>query len=352
MADPISADARLRIFIAGELVKARVSEKNIAVLTSDVAMETWTAAFTHSTITGIPGQNYEGLETLGDAYIAAFFFSYVDSILPRAERTPSYYTELRRYWLGKKQLAKFSEEVGFVPYIRVDPRILASPDENAREDVFEAFFGALITVTDNLINPGVGFIYGYNYFDQLIAQHDILLSEDAIFPRKTKLKELFDGLLWGAVRYVPVGAASSEQVSVAVLDNEGDELSRGSGRDRGSAEDVAAAAAIRELERQGISRESITAKRPVDREEEELKRRISTFLARKGNYGALELVRTYKEPKTAGSSQQPRTLIELRTTQDVGTEKELLVQLSKGFGSNRQARIEALRSYITTHRIP
>lgn len=334
----------LQEFITKLLTDAGIKPQNVTSMTSPAAMETWTAAFTHKSVNGVAGRNYEGLETLGDAYIAAFFFTYVDSILPRDQRTPSYYTELRRYWLGKKRLAEFSQQLGFLPHIKVDKEVLAAPDESIAEDVFEAFFGALITVADKEITLGVGYMYGYNFFAQFIAQHELLLPEDDIFPRKTKLKELYCGLQWSDdVRYKPVGQPKADEITVAVLDPDGDELARGTGRDRSRAEEVAAAEAIRALAAQGITRETIAANRPVDQVVEGMKKRISNYLRRKGNYGELELVRTYRGTNC--------DVHELRVKQDAGSAREQLIVLSKGYGSSRSGRIDALTRYINEQRI-
>lgn len=168
----------LREFIKTQLEQAIVSNdrtiEKIETLTSDEAMKIWMASFTHSSVTSIAGQNYEGLETLGDAYIAAFFFSYVDTQLSRETRTPSYYTELRRFWLSKPKLAYFSEKMKFTNYINFDETLM-KPDDSMNEDVFEAFFGALVTVGDKFIHPGAGYVYARNYFVKILSTENILL---------------------------------------------------------------------------------------------------------------------------------------------------------------------------------
>ena len=339
--------ANLKAFISAELAKIVELPSTITRLTTPEAMKIWSAAFTHASITGIPGSNYEGLETKGDALLALAFFTYVDEILPVQERTPSYYTELRRYWLSKPELAKFAEELGLPRFIKYAPGIMERPDINLKEDVFEAFFGAMFTVFDTMINPGTGYVYTYNYFYKFISNKNILLPEEQIFPSKTKLKELYDGLKWSDVRYISISDPNQPQITVAVLDNEGDRLATGTGRDRQAAENLAAANAIKVLDAQGINRESIAQAKPVDRVVEGLKERISRFLSTKGKYGPLELVRIYKS-----SGRAPIQIVELRTTQDYDTGRDLKVALSTGRDVNpRAARIAALENYIRIHRI-
>jgi dsRNA-specific ribonuclease len=344
--------AALKTFLTAELSKVVKNAEFLTKLTSPTAMETWTAAFTHSSITTVAGQNYEGLETLGDMYLGAFFVSYVDTILPRSQRTPSYYTELVRYWLGKEQLAIFSQELKLPQYTKVLPEVLQDADpeseETVYEDVFEAFFGALVTIGDTLIKDSVGGHYAKAYLVQFLKSKTILLPEEEIFPPKTALKELYDGLKWGAVRYVLTGGSAGSQVTIKVLDFQGDALALGKGRDRKRAERDAAAKAIKVLKAQNITPSTIAAARPVDQEVEGLKQRISRFLAKYGKYGPLEFQRAFKESGKEGG----RIFVELRTTQDYETPKERVVVLARGAGvQERKARIDALQSYVKSHRV-
>lgn len=338
--------ATLKTFILKELKTAIVptdnTPRNLELLTSPKAMMTWAAAFTHISITGIPGQNYEGLETLGDAYLAAFFFSYVDTILPIETRTPSYYTELRRFWLSKPELAKFADEVGLTAFIKLDPEVIAKPDLNIKEDVFEAFIGAMVTVCDTLY-PGIGYIYGRNYINLLLSKHTILLPEGDIFPAKTKLREIFLTMGWGEVRYNPLGVMDDGLFKVQVLDNSGDEIANGTGKNKSAAENKAAARAVNVLSEQGISRESLATSKTVFNDVERLKLRVNAFLSKRGKYGPVDFGRLTKEG---------RILVELRAIQDFGTGRDLRVQLSKGFGaSSHQAQLEALNAFIAEHKV-
>ena len=343
--------SRLQTFLTSELGKVVKNAEFLNKMVAPAAMEIWEAAFTHSSITSIPGQNYEWLETLGDKYLGAIFLSYVGTILPRDSRTPSYYTELVRYWLGKEQLAKFSAELKLPLHVKVLPEVLNDPDPRMRdtvyEDVFEAFVGALVTVGDSQIKDMVGVSYAKLYLFQFLKNKNILLSEDEIFPPKTKLKELFDGLRWGDVRYVLTGRPNDPQVTISVLDFQGDRLASGKGRDRPDAEKEAAISAIKVLANQKITASTIAAAKPVDKEVEALKARISRYLEKYGKYGSLEFVRIYKESGKIG-----KRIVELRTTQDYETPNARLVALSRGSGvQERQARISALQQYMNTHGI-
>jgi dsRNA-specific ribonuclease len=347
--------AALQSFLTAELSKVVKNAEYLTKLTTGPALELWMAAFTHKSVNGIAGQNYEGLETVGDKYLGAFFVSYIDKILPRDKRTPSYYTELVRYWLAKERFADFSDKLKFPQFVKVLPEVLNDPDPRCKdtvyEDVFEAFFGALVTVGDTYIRDMVGATYTkqylFHFLENYLTPAEILLSEDEIFPPKTALKELFDGMRWGDVRYVLAGKPSEPQTTIAVRDFRNDPLAYGRGRDRKDAERDAAINAIKVLAEKGITPASIAANKPVDNEVEGLKASISAFLAKKGKYGPLEFVRVFKETGKNG-----RRWVEMRTTQDFGTPRARKIALSRGSGiQERQARIAALQEYMNTHGI-
>jgi len=344
----------LKAFISTELRKIVSKDSSVEKLTTPEAMLMWASAFTHISITGVPGQNYEGLETKGDAFLAIAFFSYIDTILPIQERTPVYYTDLRRFWLSKPELAKFSDELGLFKFIKFDPSIMDKPDVNLKEDVFEAFFGAMFTIFDKLIGGGTGYLYSYNYLSKFLWNKDILLPPEQVFPSKTRLKELFDGLKWGTARYISKGNPNADQITVHVLDPQGDTLGIGTARDRQGAENQAAVNAIANLASANppITMATLASNRPVDRELEEPKARISAFLSRRGKYGPLELVRIYK-----GTGSDPIFIVELRTTQDFGTARAMKVALGTAQTregdrrGDKDVKVRVLNEYIRLHNI-
>lgn len=326
-----------------------VKPENVDKLTSPEAMETWQAAFTHVSITGVRGENYEGLETVGDKFLGAIFVSYVDTILPVSQREPSYYTELVRYWLAKDRLAQFADELGFTNHIIYDRSLLTEVAKDVKEDVFEAFFGALVTVTNKHVAFGAGYIYAYNYFVRFIQDKHILLPEEELFPRKTKLKELFDGLQWGDVRYMATGNPNDPLYQVTVLDPERDVLSIGSGVDRRAAEEDAAVKAIARLAELGINENTLEEYALVDTAMVRLSERVTAFLQTKGSYGPLVVARLLRTTRDGERSM----LVELRTTQDYETPQALVIQLAKGLGANyRQASIAAYQNFIKANNVP
>lgn len=130
------------------------------------AMGIWSRAFTHETVS--PSDNYEDLEFLGDAILKAVFPKYLMKRLPHLHKGE--YTELNVAYMSKIMQAQLSRKLGLGNYIRVtgiDKAIL-----NLETDVFESFFGALDTISDN-ITPGLGFANCYNMILYIFKDVDI-----------------------------------------------------------------------------------------------------------------------------------------------------------------------------------
>lgn len=130
------------------------------------AMVIWGRAFTHETVS--PSDNYEDLEFLGDAMLKAVFPKYLMKRFPYLHKGE--YTELNVAYMSKIMQAQLSRKLGFSEYIRVtgiDRAIL-----NLETDVFEAFFGALDTISDFIL-PGLGFANCYNMIVHIFADVEI-----------------------------------------------------------------------------------------------------------------------------------------------------------------------------------
>lgn len=174
---------RLQSFLDG-LLSNIFPDKNIRAqyLTPD-AMTIWARAFTHETVS--PSDNYEDLEYLGDIILKGTFPKYLMRRLPHLHK--SHYTELNVSYMSKMYQAQLSRKLGFNPYIRVlgmDRAIL-----NLDTDVFESFFGALDTISDN-ITPGSGFINCYNMIIYIFSDIQIDESLTAGAP-KTQVQQIF-----------------------------------------------------------------------------------------------------------------------------------------------------------------
>lgn len=133
------------------------------------AMIIWEQAFTHETFS--PTKNYEDLEYLGDAILKSLFPKYLMKRFPYLHKKE--YTDLNVAYMSKIMQAQLARKLGFGPFIRIkglDKAIL-----NLETDVFESFFGALDTISDN-ITPGLGLANSYNMLIYIFS--DIEIDED------------------------------------------------------------------------------------------------------------------------------------------------------------------------------
>lgn len=132
-------------------------------LVNERTMGTWIKAFTHISFSM---NNYEALETIGDASLEIGFYDYVMKSLPNVD-DPSTYDELRNYYMSKHFQGKTSVGLGFMKYLRKDPVI---PDLNSiAEDLFESFSGALFALGNQNGEELVGVQIGQNLVSNFVA---------------------------------------------------------------------------------------------------------------------------------------------------------------------------------------
>lgn len=130
------------------------------------AMAIWARAFTHESVS--PSDNYEDLEFLGDAVLKAVFPKYLMKRLPYMHKGE--YTELNNAYMSKMMQGHLAKQMGLSEFIRVTgmERVIL----NLETDVFESFFGALDTISDNLV-PGLGFANCYNMIVHIFKDIEI-----------------------------------------------------------------------------------------------------------------------------------------------------------------------------------
>jgi dsRNA-specific ribonuclease len=130
------------------------------------AMPIWASAFTHETWS--PSDNYEDLEFLGDAVLKAVFPKYLMKRFPYLHKGE--YTELNIAYMSKMMQAELARKMGLSEHIRV--KGINRAILNLETDVFESFFGALDTISDNVM-PGLGFSNCYNMIVHLFSTIEI-----------------------------------------------------------------------------------------------------------------------------------------------------------------------------------
>src|SRR3989338_1633041 len=106
--------------------------------------------------------------------------------------SPAIFTTLSTHYLAKNKLSELSDQLGFSDYIiklTVSDKINASD----KEDVFESFIGALVTVADNNVQEYMGYIYAYQFVKKVYDREDIDIEGYQRYKTSVSvLKEMFD----------------------------------------------------------------------------------------------------------------------------------------------------------------
>jgi|694.fasta_scaffold45079_2 dsRNA-specific ribonuclease len=148
--------------------------------------------------------DYEQLETIGDKTVNKCFMWYLYRRFPELrndERGNFKLTEAFRQLVKKGTLSKYCEEIGLNKFIRYKEYVYLDSngvrrkieeDESLREDVFEAFCGALEDLVDNRIEFTVGYSTVYALMSSFLDTQEISIDLDELVSSVTKLKEIFD----------------------------------------------------------------------------------------------------------------------------------------------------------------
>jgi dsRNA-specific ribonuclease len=176
---------QLQSFIFARILAPIIPDANMrAKYVAAQPMITWAKAFTHETFSS--KVNYEELEYLGDAGLKFVFPQYLMKKYPTLNKLN--YTELNNAYMSKVGQADFARKMGLGDFVRV--RGLPRSTFNLDADVFESFFGALITVSDTVVANGVGYINTYNMIVHLFK--DVLLDMSrAVGSAHTRVEQIF-----------------------------------------------------------------------------------------------------------------------------------------------------------------
>jgi dsRNA-specific ribonuclease len=112
-------------------------------------------------------------------------------------------TRLKINLISKRSFARFAKNLHFWNFVSCDMETRQNKMDKTLEDVFEAFFGAIESILDERITPGVGYSICYNIISYLLDRTPISLKYEDLFDSKTRLKEIFDFHKNGALE--PIG---------------------------------------------------------------------------------------------------------------------------------------------------
>ena len=131
-------------------------------------IDIWIEAITHNSVD--LNANYERLETYGDNLLGYSISQFLRKKFPDI---PSQgLTEYKSRYMSHEFQGKFTEQMKLSSYILIDE---AHKNEKIKEDVFESFSGAILTIA-NSIQEGLGPIFVLNFLT--------LVLSDTIFDKK------------------------------------------------------------------------------------------------------------------------------------------------------------------------
>nr|QBK86641.1 MAG: ribonuclease III [Marseillevirus LCMAC102] len=187
-----------KTFIISLLQKANLQSKTLKKYTDAKSLAIFRQAFTHKSHN--PTFNYELLEFYGDTVVNFAVSQYIRKRFPEVI-SMKWLTKLEHNLSSKITLANLAKKAGFLPHILYDKKIVSQSETTLEhlsmmEDVFEAFFGALVTIFNKSSHRGVGYAVAYTIITSFYNTLDISLKWEDVFDAKSRLKELYDNLGW------------------------------------------------------------------------------------------------------------------------------------------------------------
>ncbi len=165
----------------------------------DTSFEVFKTAITHRLYD--PVNNYETLETVGDAVLKSSFIQYLIKNFP--DLTNEAISKINWHFTQKKSLSKYTVNILKIDrFIRLKEGQILSI--GTKEDVFESFIGAIADRGNIEFSKYgyVGFAIAQKVVNWVYDQLNIDVSNINSYEiPKTKLKNLFDFLGWGEVYY-------------------------------------------------------------------------------------------------------------------------------------------------------
>ncbi|MBO4541069.1 MAG: ribonuclease III [Bacilli bacterium] len=205
-------------------------------------------AFTHSSYNGMVGtrhQDYERLEFLGDAIVGMVCSELCYIYHP--EMNQGELSVLKAQFIRTQSEADYCRKLGLDAYIRVGVSFQGDVGKSLSvlEDVFESFIGAVY------LDQGLTFTYKMvrGIFEEDIKKAQIHSEQNP----KSLLQECMQADKKESVTYriLSEEGPSHDKVFIAAVYFEGEELGRGSGKNKKSAETAAAKNALEKMAKPG-----------------------------------------------------------------------------------------------------
>lgn len=215
-----------RDFIDKQLMRAKINKPYRELLTTPKGMKVFLQSVTHPSFDEV--NNYQTLEFIGDGLIKGVLSQYIPRRFPELAAGTTEFSKktgegvlskTRRFLEQRKTLSDFGLKLGFWDHVRADSDTKETKRKEVLEDVYEAFCGALAENIDNLILPGLGYMYVYNYTKLMLDDMEIDITSENLDDPITRLNELYKAnelrngipLKWGDSPYM------TDKLSVAKL---------------------------------------------------------------------------------------------------------------------------------------
>lgn len=180
----------LKVFLQSSIFPlSKVSDQFAVKLLAPDQMPRWIAAFTHESVNVNPASNYDQFEKLGDSVMKTCFLQFILTKYPNMDSNGL--SELSAYYLSKPKLAEISNSLGLTNYVQISVKKSIS----VSEDLFESLIGALFWIGNVAILPGMGFVFAFNFVNNIFSQVEIDLGVVAGHV-KSQVKEIFEKLGW------------------------------------------------------------------------------------------------------------------------------------------------------------
>ena len=201
-------ESQTRSFIQHLLSYAGISKEYINIFTDEWSMKIFMKVFHHPTAD--KEYNYEILEFVGDGIIKGIISQFLVRKYPNLTTSEGKLSKARRFLEKDKTLSSFALQLGFWDYVIADEETLNQKRNKTLEDVYEAFVGALVTVIDTKIRPGLGYAYAQTFVEYKLDKLKLSFTKEVLDDSITRLNELYTArelkngkcLKWGFPKYV------------------------------------------------------------------------------------------------------------------------------------------------------
>lgn len=168
-----------------QLFSKFLDKDKISSVLNKESMKLWRKCFTH--VTYDPNDNYETLESVGDKIMSYTFKTLLFQKFP--DITASELNNLDQHYMSTHLQSMVAAKMGLSNWLRVRGEV-PKTSEKIREDLLEAFFGAIDTIMIRSYGLGYGARICMKFLEKLF---DIDLNRD-IEPAKTFVKQVFERL--------------------------------------------------------------------------------------------------------------------------------------------------------------